>query len=156
MSKARKIAAVAAVGSGLCWFATVLLPHPVVEGLTSPELLVPALLLSLMGILGRILLLGRPQIGRVLLLVRGIGGFSLGPDLAGTLPLVLSRGRFSSLPPHSSLYPDKPRSHYWGKRRRFPGFLEETIQSRNSKSSPGHFRRTFEQRGSRRNGSCWG
>ena len=83
MSKARKIAATATVACGLWWLFFVILRYQdPMRVPPPPELLALAVLLPLMAILGGILLPGRPAVGRTLMLISGIGGFSVSLVLA--------------------------------------------------------------------------
>jgi len=76
MRDARRIAAIAGVIGGLLWFASLLRSpawlHPV-----HAEILTLGVVLSVVGIVGGILALVRPAVGRILMLASAVGGFSV-------------------------------------------------------------------------------
>ncbi|MCL0079179.1 hypothetical protein M1O56_05945 [Dehalococcoidia bacterium] len=79
MRKAKILAAIVGVISGLLWFLSALhFPpqyYPLGLGPLPPQILPLGILLSLMGIVVGILALGRPAVGGTLMLASAVGGF---------------------------------------------------------------------------------
>lgn len=139
MRKAKRLAAIVGVIGGLLWFLSALhFPpqyYPLGLGPLPPQILPLGILLSLMGIVGGILALGRPAVGGTLMLASAVGGF-FGPfALAWFFWEDVWRGiALSTVIGALSWFPG---SDCRGKRCPSPGYLEQTLQSQSSDSGFG-------------------